>query len=137
MEFEVKGKICGKGRPRFVRRGQFVQTYTPDTTANYENLIKLSFINARGEIINKPKGVLISIIAGFTPPTSLSKKKQIECLDNKIKCIKKPDIDNITKAVMDALNKIAYEDDSQVVEINVTKRYHEQETLFIEIEEAV
>ena len=40
MQFEVKGKICGKGRPRFVRRGQFVQTYTPDTTANYENLIK-------------------------------------------------------------------------------------------------
>ena len=21
MQFEVKGKICGKGRPRFVRRG--------------------------------------------------------------------------------------------------------------------
>ena len=65
---KLKGKICGKGRPRFVRRGQFVQTYTPDVTANYENLIKLSFIQAGGEIINKPKGVLISIIAGFTPP---------------------------------------------------------------------
>ena len=38
---------------------------------------------------------------------------------------------------MDALNKIAYEDDSQVVEINVRKVYHEQETLFIEIEEEV
>ena len=137
MQFEVKGKICVKGRPRFVRRGQCVQTYTPDTTANYENLIKWSLIQAGGEIINTPTGVLISIIAGFTPPTSVSKKKQIDCLDNKIKCIKKPDIDNITKLVMDALNKIAYEDDSQVVEMTVRKVYHEQETLFIEIEEAV
>ena len=84
MQFEVKGKICGKGRPRFVRRGQFVQTYTPDTTANYENLTKLSFIQAGGEIINKPKGVLISIIAGFTPPTSVSKKKQIEQIELKV-----------------------------------------------------
>ena len=84
MQFEVKGKVCGKGRPRFVRRGSFVKTYTPDTTANYENLIKLSFIQAGGEIINKPKGVLISIIAGFTPPTSVSKKKQIECLEQEM-----------------------------------------------------
>ena len=107
MQFEVKGKICGKGRPRFVRRGQFVQTYTPDVTANYENLIKLSFIQAGGEIINKPKGVLISIIAGFTPPTSVSKKKQIECLDNKIKCIKKARYCNIMGTDHGCPNKIA------------------------------
>jgi len=135
MQFEVKGKICGKGRPRFVRRGSFVKTYTPDVTANYENLIKLSFIQAGGEIINKPKGVSISIIAGFTPPTSVSKKKQIECLDNKIKCIKKPDIDNIVKVVLDALNKVAFEDDSQVVEIIAKKEYSDRELLEVVIEE--
>ena len=33
----------------------------------------------------------------------------------------KPDVDNIAKAVLDALNGIAYDDDSQVVELTVKK----------------
>jgi len=135
MIFEVKGKICGKGRPRFVRRGDYVSTYTDKITASYENLIKLSFMNVGGEIIKKPNGVSISITAAFLPPASLSEKKKRSCLSGETPHIKKPDIDNITKVVMDALNKIAYEDDSQVVEINVMKRYCEQEMLVVQIEE--
>lgn len=33
----------------------------------------------------------------------------------------KPDIDNVLKAVLDALNGVAYKDDSQVVEVRVVK----------------
>jgi Holliday junction resolvase RusA-like endonuclease len=35
----------------------------------------------------------------------------------------KSDVDNYAKAVLDALNKTAWEDDSQIVELRVTKRY--------------
>ena len=42
-QFEIEGKIKGKGRPRFTSYGRFVKTYTPADTASYENLIKLQF----------------------------------------------------------------------------------------------
>jgi Holliday junction resolvase RusA-like endonuclease len=37
--------------------------------------------------------------------------------------IKKPDADNVAKAVLDALNGLAFEDDSRIYVLNVAKRY--------------
>lgn len=48
---------------------------------------------------------------------------------------KKPDIDNVVKAVLDALNKVAYRDDNQVVELQIRKQYSERPRLEICIEE--
>ncbi|SAK33221.1 endodeoxyribonuclease RusA [Burkholderia multivorans] len=39
--FVVPGKPVAKGRPRFVRRGPHVRTYTPEPTERYENLVKM------------------------------------------------------------------------------------------------
>ena len=44
------------------------------------------------------------------------------------------DVDNFLKAVMDALNGIAYHDDSQVVQAIATKNFGEPK-IFIELEE--
>ena len=50
--------------------------------------------------------------------------------------MKKPDIDNCLKAVMDALNGIAYNDDKQVTKNYVVKRWTTGiERLEIEISE--
>lgn len=43
--------------------------------------------------------------------------------DKKIRPIKRPDLDNVLKAVSDALNKIAYKDDSQIVGAVLRKYY--------------
>ena len=49
---------------------------------------------------------------------------------------KKPDMDNILKAVLDALNKVAYEDDKQVVELIGRKYYTESDGfLWVSVEE--
>ena len=56
-------------------------------------------------------------------------------LANKLQCTKKPDIDNITKVVLDALNKVAYLDDTQVVELAIIKRWSDAAKLKIIIEE--
>ena len=39
-------------------------------------------------------------------------------------CVK-PDVDNLTKSVLDAMNKIVFEDDGQVIELMVRKVYAE------------
>jgi Holliday junction resolvase RusA-like endonuclease len=44
-------------------------------------------------------------------------------LDGIVRPTKKPDFDNIGKIICDALNKIAYDDDSQIVEANIYKVY--------------
>ena len=50
--------------------------------------------------------------------------------------MKKPDADNIAKIVLDSLNKIAYEDDKQVVELTVIKRWtFDNERIEFEVEE--
>ena len=39
---------------------------------------------------------------------------------------KKPDADNVAKIILDSLNKIAFDDDSQVVELQVNKLWTEE-----------
>lgn len=55
-------------------------------------------------------------------------------LDGKILPAKKPDIDNVVKAVLDALNGVAYRDDTQVVELHVRKSYSEKPRVEVSIE---
>ena len=132
-DFEIEGKPAGKGRPRFKRMGNFVQTYTPEKTADYEKLVRLRFQNAGGVITEKP--VRIKIVAFFAPPKSTKKRDKAEMLMNKILPTKKPDCDNIAKIILDALNQIAYKDDVQVVELFVKKRYAAEAKVIVHIEE--
>ena len=123
-EFVVAGVPIAKSRPRFVKRGNFVQTYTPEKTVNYENLVRLSYTQYSG--IKFIGAIRAEIQAYFPIPKSVSKKKRLAMMCNAEKYIKKPDNDNIAKAILDALNGIAYDDDSQVTELLITKAYSDK-----------
>jgi len=56
-------------------------------------------------------------------PQSYSKKRTEACLSGLERPCKKPDLDNIIKAMMDGMNKVIYDDDVQVISIQATKRY--------------
>lgn len=132
-EFEVEGNIVGKQRPRVNMYTGNV--YTPNKTKDYEEWIKQSFFlkYPRFEILENR--VSIEIIAYLKIPKNTSKVKTNEMLENKISPLKKPDIDNIGKIVLDALNKYVIKDDIQVSKINIEKKYSEEEKLYIKIEE--
>lgn len=132
-DFEVEGKPVGKGRPRFKRMGNFVQTYTPEATKEYEKLVGMRFQNSGGAITDKP--VRVEIVAFFAPPKTTRKKDKIEMLANRILPMKKPDVDNVAKIVLDALNQIAYKDDSQVIELIVKKKYAAEAKVLVHIKE--
>lgn len=132
--FEIEGKIKGKGRPRFSNYGGFVKTYTPADTASYENLIKVQFRITCGKWYSEmPLKMKITAIHGI--PKSTSKKDRARMLSGELKPTKKPDADNICKIICDALNGIAYKDDTQVVELKMQKVYGELEKVIVEIEE--
>ena len=66
---------------------------------------------------------LATIIAYFAVPKSYSKAKRLDCVLNNLRPTKKPDADNIAKIILDSLNGIAYDDDSQIVELTVIKEW--------------
>lgn len=118
-KFTVYGKPVGKGRPRFSTAGSYVRTYTPQKTVEFENLVRMGWMNEGFPML---KGnIVVGIDAYFPIPSSLSKKKQAALED--MPYDKKPDVDNICKSVLDALNSIAYDDDKQVVSVVIRKLY--------------
>nr|DAH87168.1 MAG TPA: Endodeoxyribonuclease RusA [Caudoviricetes sp.] len=67
--------------------------------------------------------VSVMINAYFSIPKSYMKGKRLACKHNINRPAKKPDVDNILKAVLDALNGVAYKDDKQVIEVTCGKWY--------------
>lgn len=124
MEFEVIGAPVGKRRPKFSTIHGYAQAIKPKEDVIYENLVKLSFQQAKPRDYNLfNKAVKMTILAYFAIPKSFSKKKQNEALEGKISPLTKPDADNIAKIICDALNDIAYKDDTQIVELTLIKKY--------------
>lgn len=136
VKFEVLGVPVGKGRPRFSTQGGFVRAITPEKTANYETLVRLSYQQQIGAFMFDKDKPLRAIIRAFFPiPKSASKKKAAEMIEGRIRHTKKCDADNIAKACLDALNGIAFYDDSQVCELSVSKYYGEIPKVEIIIDE--
>lgn len=119
MKFRIPGEPTGKARPRVTRWG----THNTEKTILYENLVKLSYQEQCGEYTEMPLIARIEVYYGI--PKSTPKKNIKPMLERKILPCKKPDIDNIAKIILDALNGVAYKDDTQVVSLHVHKYYAE------------
>nr|DAQ91529.1 MAG TPA: Endodeoxyribonuclease RusA [Caudoviricetes sp.] len=133
IAFTVPGKPLGKQRPRFSRQGTAVRTYTPRQTAEYERLVKESYIAAGGK---KLEGAIGATIRGyFEPPKATSKKQRQKMLSGEVGYTKKIDADNLAKSILDALNGVAYDDDSQVYLLIVQKLYAEVARVEVILEE--
>lgn len=122
IHFIIYGEPKGKGRPRFYRRGNFVGTYTPEATRIAERSVFEQSLD------KKPKtpmtGAILIEIEFYMPiPKSTSKKLKARMESNAVPHIKKPDIDNLIKSILDPLNTIYWEDDSQIYSIKAGKYY--------------
>lgn len=138
VTFHVPGKPQGKARARTFYNpasGKHV-SHTPDNTVLYENPIKGQFLNqADGFYLERGTPAALRIVARFLPPKSTAKKKQRQMLEGEILPLKKPDMDNIVKVVADALNGVAYHDDTQIALLAASKIYADEEGLEIVVGE--
>lgn len=132
-EFEVPGKVIGKGRPRLNSYTGIV--YTPTKTKDYESLVEQYFLLKYPRFKILEGRIKVSIIAYFSIPKATKKSDINEMLDNNISPTKKPDIDNIVKAVLDSMNKFAFKDDNQITKLEVEKKYALEDKIYIKIEE--
>ena len=120
-ELFIKTVPIPKGRPRFYG-GHAV---TPEKTRKYEKLIRDSWEHG----IVEGKNIMVDIEFRIPIPQSYSKKKKAELEWTPHN--KKPDLDNLVKAVLDALNGVAFEDDSLISDINASKTYAEEPGVYI------
>lgn len=135
VNFIIYGEPKGKGRPRFVRAtGHAV---TPKDTVEYQNLVKMEYqLQCEGQRFPDDAQLEMQVTAYYSIPKSVSKRKKEKMLNHQIRPTKKPDSSNVLKAIEDALNKIAYKDDSQIVETRVSRFYGEIPMVTVTIKEA-
>ena len=129
VQFTIDGKPQGKGRPRL----SYGRVKTPEQTVMYENYIKLLY---RSSIKTYFEGPIKLIIKAYYPiAKSDSKKKKEQKLNGDIRPYNiKPDIDNVVKVICDALNEVAYKDDTQVVDLCINKYFSEKPRVEVTIE---
>lgn len=129
MKFVVEGKPFGKQRPRSGLHG----FYTPRKTHDYEDQIAWEYKKAGGIYYGKSL-FSVKLKVFHSIPTSFSKKKTKECEEWLIRPTKKPDVDNVLKAVFDALNKVCWYDDAYVIFAQEEKYYSTNPRVEVEIE---
>lgn len=133
MKFEIyiPGTPVAKGRPRVSKYG----TYTPKKTADFESYVEYCWAAEYGNIKPSDKPLNVSIVFRMPIPKKTSKKNRVGMVNGDICHTKKPDLDNMAKTVLDALNGLAYIDDSQIYSLTLFKTYSEQPGTHLIIEE--
>lgn len=118
LTISVPGKAVGKGRPRFGNG----RTYTDKKTENAEAWIRRCAIDQVGNPCLE--GALSVRLEIYVPiPASWAKKKRDAALAGSLRAIGRPDVDNVSKAYLDALNGIVWKDDAQVCDLHVVRMY--------------
>ena len=127
LMFEIPGSPIGQGRPKFSTINGHAVAYDPEKSRNYKAYVKLLATQAMKEqgftMIDGP--CCLDILAFFEVPKSKSKKFKERALLGLERPTKKPDLSNIIKGIEDALNGLAYKDDSSIVFLSVAKCYSE------------
>lgn len=127
-EFKVLGEIQTKHRPRATVQNGHARVYTDSTTINYENYIKSEFQRQCEGVHFGDKPIYAVVYAYFTPNKELNKYEA-----TRLACANSKDCDNIAKTVLDALNGIAYNDDRQIIQLEVGKYYIQDEPEHIHV----
>ena len=115
ITLHIPGKPFAKQRPRFSRRNG--RAFTPKETVSFEQTVGTLAAQLLPRPLEGP--VRVKVAATFEPPKSWSKKKTAAHINRPH--MQRPDLDNIVKAISDGLNRIAYADDGQIVQIEASK----------------
>lgn len=105
-------------RPRDPLKRPFVQVYDPADAKAWKSAVAAQVIESRDLSMPWAGPLALSLVFYFLRPKSLPKRVTRHA--------KRPDVDNLAKAVLDALRSIAYQDDGQITKLEVEKRYGEK-----------
>ena len=109
--------------------------YTPQKTASYESLVALVAHQAMTGLPPFVGPVSLSVVALFPIPRSWARRRQEAARTGAELHTKRPDLDNVVKAIKDGLNGIVWRDDCQVVVMQCRKGYADAPQVLVEVSE--
>lgn len=141
IEFIVPGEVRGQARPRATMRAGHATVYERAEDKSYKGLIQFYALKAADEagitdelpFSPEDMGFTVEIWIDKGVPKSYSKKKTERALSYSILPQSKPDLDNVAKIVLDALNGVLWKDDSAVTDLRLHKRFAEVDSLFVRV----
>ena len=127
IKIEIPGRIVAKQSVRFTRRSH---SYQPGAVINYH--ARCAHFGQQAMAGQAPyngacKVVILIILA---TPVSWSKKRK----EQHNWCTTRPDLDNACKALLDGLKGIVFDDDKQVVELEMRKVYGQHDNVIVTVE---
>lgn len=133
VSFVIPGDPQAWARPRANARGQFVRIFNSPAHDAYLIKVRACTHEAMAGRRKFKGAIAVSIIARFAPAPSWTQTKRREALlglhDHTIRL----DADNIAKIINDGMNTIAFDDDAQITNLVVTKRYAEQASVLVRV----
>lgn len=122
IKFTVYGEPVAQARPRFAVIGGHARAYDPKKSRDYKDYVRLAAAeHAPAALLECALAMEIRVYRPI--PKSFSKKKTADAELGLLRPVTKPDADNYLKGIKDALKNVIWKDDSQVVEVLVTKWY--------------
>lgn len=124
MTFTIPGRPVPKARPRVVRG----HAYTPQSTLDYERTVQWCY---KAYAQGRPPLTVpcqIEMVFRFPIPAAARRKTMPDKIKPGDPYTSRPDADNLAKAILDALNGLAFADDALVVSITARKEYGEPST---------
>lgn len=135
IKFTVYGEPVAQGRPRGSIRNGKVHMRDPAKSKYFKQYVALIASQHRPEkVITGPVSMDVKVYRPMPKSVSNSKRRKKSCKGSS-EPTTKPDVDNYVKGVKDALNHLIYKDDSQVVDLTVSKFYSEEPRVEIKIKE--
>lgn len=134
LDIVIPGRVVPWSRAG--RNAKTGATYTPAAMASYKRTIQAyaRIKQRRAPPFEGPVAALI--LATYEPPKRMTKAEKIDAKRNVVFFTGKPDVDNIGKVALDALNDLIYRDDSQIVASILAKRYGRANELAITLVDA-
>lgn len=127
LTFFIPGEPVGKGRPivgkAFGKRG-FPTLRTPEKTMNYEGMVAMLAHQAMKGMPMLRGPLELSFAATTLYPESWSAKRKAANEYTPEYSTKKPDLDNIAKALGDGMNGVVYADDVQIAQYGATRKIY-------------
>lgn len=117
---KARARVVAETDPLLMLAGKKTRAYTPQTTVQWEQDVALSVLAAlrrHPKPLFPPKAA-VRVDTAFYLPRSKSTPTELKYPSDG-----RPDLDNLTKAVLDAIRHRAYEDDCQIIDLHLKKRF--------------